>query len=57
MKYLIDKYDIYLTDYAKQAIANLMNQHGIDKDLAITLLEQTWPEDMLYAIPVEREDE
>jgi hypothetical protein len=57
MKYLIDKYDVYLTDYAKLAIDNLMNQYGIDKDLAITLLEQAWPEEMLYTLPMEQDEQ
>lgn len=55
MKYLIDKYDIYLTEEAKLAIANLMSNHGIDKDLAITLLEAAWPEDQLYILPMDEE--
>lgn len=53
MKYMIDKYDIYLTEYAKQALQNLMTQFNLDKDLAITLLEQAWPEEMLYELPLE----
>lgn len=57
MTYLIDKYDVYLSDYAKLAIDVLMTEYGIDKDLAITLLEQAWPEEMLYTLPMEQDDE
>lgn len=49
MSYLVDKYDVYLTDYAKLAI-DIMTAKGVDKDLAIAILEMAWPDDMLYSI-------
>lgn len=57
MKYLSDKYDCYLSKEAKVAVNNLVRQYGIDKDLAVVLIEQAWPEEMLYDLPEDVENE
>lgn len=46
-KHIYSSTECYLSPLAKQAIDELMIQ-GMDKDLAINLLEQVWPESAIY---------
>ncbi len=48
-----DKYLWALTDAARGHVVDLI-QAGMDKDLAITVLEQLLPEDEIYELDDER---
>jgi hypothetical protein len=45
-----DKILCYLTQAADQAVQELIAV-GLDRDLALAVLEQLWPEDAIYEIP------
>lgn len=44
----------YLTDEANSALATL-KAAGMDEDLALSFLEQIWPESDIYDIPLEQD--
>jgi hypothetical protein len=50
IKYLNDPIFCYLTPEAEKEIEWLVGQHELDRDLALTLLELSWPEDRIYTL-------
>ena len=48
-KYLADPYMCYLTSDAAKAMA-VLEKAGLDKDLALSVLEDLWKEEDIYAL-------
>lgn len=49
-KYLNEPIFCYLTQEAEEEIEWLVDQYKMDRDLAMALLEISWPEERIYAL-------
>lgn len=57
MKPLINaKTECYLSPMAQEAVDAMVEAQGMDRDLAIGVLEQLWPETAIYQLEDEEED-
>lgn len=54
MSGLNEKILCYLTDEAVEAL-RIMTDAGVDADLAVSVLEQLWPETAIYELPDDSE--
>jgi hypothetical protein len=52
MSYLAKKEECYFSPEARIAIDNL-TQKGLERDLAVEVLHQLWPEEDIYEFPEE----
>lgn len=50
-KYLSDPILCYLTGAAEKELDRMEREYGLDRDLALTLLEMHWSEEELFLIP------
>lgn len=44
------KTECYLSPMAQKAVDELVRVRGLDRDLAIGVLEEIWPEEMIYQL-------
>lgn len=50
METINKKLECYWSPMAKKAVEAMMTEYGMDRDLAISCLEQIWPEEAIYNI-------
>ena len=47
------KTECYLSPIAERAVDQLVRECEMDRDLAISVLEQIWPDEIIYELPLE----